>query len=75
MAHFKDKERTDYIIQNWLRSRSTIEYLGAWEQLNNPNFNPTEFDGIRKEKSLTQRRNEVDKEKKDILHYLKSKVQ
>ena len=27
MAHFKDKERTDYVIQNWLRTRSTIEYL------------------------------------------------
>ena len=37
MAHFKDKERTDYVIQNWLRTRSTIEYLGAWEQLYNPN--------------------------------------
>jgi hypothetical protein len=27
MARYKDKQRTDYIIQNWLRSRSTIEYL------------------------------------------------
>lgn len=49
MARYKDKERTDYIIQNWLRSRSTIEYLGVWEQLNNPNFNPIEFDGFRNE--------------------------
>ena len=52
MAHFKDKERTDYIIQNWLRTRSTIEYLGAWEQLYNPNFNPTEFDGFRNSAGL-----------------------
>ena len=48
MARYKDKQRTDYIIQNWLRSRSTIEYLGVWEQLHNPNFNPIEFDGFRK---------------------------
>ena len=28
MAHFKDKERTNYIIQNWMRLRSTIDFLG-----------------------------------------------
>ena len=33
-------KRTDYIIQNWLRNRNTIEFLGIWEQLNNPDFNP-----------------------------------
>ena len=32
MARYKDKLRTDYIIQNWLRSRSTIEYLGVCVQ-------------------------------------------
>ena len=47
MARYKDRQRTDYIIQNWMRSRSTIEYLGVWEQLHNPNFNPIEFDGFR----------------------------
>ena len=48
MARYKDKQRTDYIIQNWLRSRSTIEYLGVWEQLHNPNFKSIEFDAFRK---------------------------
>ena len=52
MARYKDKQRTDYIIQNWLRSRSTIEYLGVWEQLHNPNFNPIEFDGFRKKLNM-----------------------
>ena len=52
MARYKDKQRTDYIIQNWLRSRSTIEYLGVWEQLHNPNFNPIEFDGFRNQAGL-----------------------
>src|ERR1700685_2299633 len=47
IARYRDSERTDYIIQNWLRNRNTIEFLGVWEQLNNPGFNPIEFDGIR----------------------------
>jgi hypothetical protein len=47
IARFKDSDRTDYIIQNWLRNRNTVEFLGIWEQLNNPDFNPIEFDGIR----------------------------
>lgn len=47
IARYKDDKRTDYIIQNWLRNRQTIEYLGIWEKLNNPAFNPIEFDGIR----------------------------
>lgn len=52
MARYKDPERTDYIIQNWLRNRTTIEFLGIWEQLNNPNFKPIEFDGFRKQAGL-----------------------
>ena len=49
MAHYKDTERTNYIIQNWMRTRSTIEYLGIWEQINNPAFNGIEFDAFRNE--------------------------
>ena len=52
IARFKDSERTDYIIQNWLRNRNTIEFLGIWEQLNNPDFNYVEFDGIRNQAGL-----------------------
>ena len=52
IARFKDAERTDYIIMNWLRNRNTIEFLGIWEQLNNPGFNPIEFDGIKKQAGL-----------------------
>src|SRR5437867_5338337 len=52
IARFKDSERTDYLIQNWMRNRNTIEFLGIWEQLNNPGFNPIEFDGIRKQAGL-----------------------
>jgi hypothetical protein len=52
MAKHKNPERTDYIIQNWLRNRNTIELLGLWEHLNNPDFNPIEFDGFRKKSGL-----------------------
>ncbi len=52
MARYKDADRTDYIIQNWLRNRNTIEFLGIWEQLNNPDFNPIEFEGFRKQAGL-----------------------
>jgi len=52
IARYKDAERTDYLIHNWLRNRNTIEFLGIWEQLNNPCFNPIEFDGFRKQAGL-----------------------
>lgn len=52
MARYKDADRSDYIIQNWLRNRNTIEFLGIWEQLNNPGFNSIEFDGIRMQAGL-----------------------
>ncbi|MFH1276264.1 MAG: KilA-N domain-containing protein [Candidatus Woesearchaeota archaeon] len=51
IAKFKDY-RTDDIIKNWLRNRYTIEFLGIWEALNNPHFNPVEFDGFRKKAGL-----------------------
>jgi KilA-N domain len=45
MAHkFGDGD----LIENWLRNKNTVEYLGLWEKLNNPNFNSVEFDGIMK---------------------------
>ena len=52
IARYKDSDRTDYIIQNWLRNRNTIEFLGIWEQLNNPDFNPIEFNGIRRQAAM-----------------------
>jgi hypothetical protein len=47
IARHRDSERSDYILQNWMRNRSTIEFIGLWEQFNNPNFNSIEFDGIK----------------------------
>jgi len=47
IAKLKNPNHSDDVIRNWLRSRSTVEFLGVWERLNNPSFNPVEFDGIR----------------------------
>jgi len=47
IAKFKNPDHPDDVIRNWLRSRNTVEFLGLWERLNNPSFNPVEFDGIR----------------------------
>ncbi|MEE1112227.1 MAG: KilA-N domain-containing protein [Bacteroidales bacterium] len=40
------------VIANWMRNRNTIEYLGVWESLYNPEFKPTEFEGFKKEAGL-----------------------
>jgi hypothetical protein len=48
IARYKDPEHTDDLIRNWIRNRNTIEFLGIWEHLNNPDFKPVEFDGFRK---------------------------
>ncbi|SMC70494.1 KilA-N domain-containing protein [Oscillospiraceae bacterium] len=39
-------------ICNWMRNRETLEFLGLWEMLHNPDFNPLEFEGFRKEAGL-----------------------
>ncbi len=52
IARFKNTAHTDDLIRNWLRNRNTVEFLGIWELLNNPDFNPVEFDGIKKQAGL-----------------------
>jgi hypothetical protein len=42
-------ENPSVLIINWLRTRDTLDFLGVWEKLNNPNFNLIEFDKIRNE--------------------------
>ena len=42
-----DMERTNVVIQNWMRLKDTIEFLGFWEQLSNPKFNCIEFEAIK----------------------------
>ncbi|OHA16913.1 MAG: hypothetical protein A3C79_01120 [Candidatus Taylorbacteria bacterium RIFCSPHIGHO2_02_FULL_45_28] len=52
IARYKDNEKTDYILQNWIRTRSTIEFLGLWERIHNPTFNSIEFDGFKNKAGL-----------------------
>lgn len=49
MARYRDADRTNYIIQNWMRTRSAIEFCGLWEQLYNPDFKSIEFDAFKNE--------------------------
>lgn len=51
LARHKSDE-PNVVIANWLRNRNTIEYLGIWEQLYNPDFKPTEFEGFRRQAGL-----------------------
>lgn len=47
IAKAKNPEHSGIVIAHWLRNNSTIQYLGLWETLNNPNFNVTEFGNIK----------------------------
>ena len=43
----KDESRAADVIKNWIRNRGTLEFLGTWEIIHNPNFNVVEFDHFR----------------------------
>jgi len=49
IAKAKNPDDANGVIANWLRNRNTIEYLGIWEHLYNPNFKPLEFEGFMNE--------------------------
>jgi hypothetical protein len=46
IARYKNTAYPSEVIQNWLRNRSTVEFLGLWERIHNPNFNYLEFEVI-----------------------------
>ena len=47
MAKFKNPESTGLVISHWLSTRFAVDFLGIWEQINNPDFNRTAFRNIR----------------------------
>ena len=49
IAKHKNSDDPRFVIQNWMRTRSSIEFLGIWEVLNNPGFNRVEFDTVKNE--------------------------
>ncbi|WP_053240161.1 KilA-N domain-containing protein [Mesomycoplasma ovipneumoniae] len=48
IAKYKNSEEPNVVVANWMRNYNTVEYLGIWEQLNNLEFNPLEFEGVLK---------------------------
>ena len=48
IARYKSDDPTA-VIQNWMRNRDVVEFLGLWEKLHNPDFKPLEFEGFRKQ--------------------------
>jgi len=52
IAKQKNEIDPNGVIGNWMRNRNTIEYLGLWETLYNPSFNPLEFEGFRSQAGL-----------------------
>ena len=47
-------ENGSALIEKWLRNKNTIELLGIWEEMYNPNFNSPEFEGIKNEAGLNR---------------------
>ena len=54
IARYKNDDDPRFVIQNWMRNRNTIEFLGVWEQLHNPDFNRVQFDTFRNESGLNR---------------------
>ena len=52
IARHRNSEFPADVVKNWLRLRSTIEFLGLWESLNNPKFKLVEFDQFKTESAL-----------------------
>ena len=49
IARYKKSEAPADVVKNWLRRKDTIEFIGVWERLNNPDFNVVEFDQFKNE--------------------------
>lgn len=49
IAKVKNPDEPKDVVKNWFRNRSTIEFLGLWERINNPDFKGVEFDPLLKE--------------------------
>ena len=54
IARYRNSDDPRFAIQNWMRNRNTIEFLGLWETLHNPNFNRMQFDTFKNEAGLNR---------------------
>nr|WP_222702561.1 KilA-N domain-containing protein [Fusobacterium necrophorum] len=54
IAKYRNTGDPRFVIQNWMRNRNTLEFIGLWEVLNNKNFNRVQFDTFRKDAGLNR---------------------
>lgn len=54
IAKYRNEDDPRFVIRNWMRNRNTIEFLGVWEELHNPNFNRVQFEAVRNEAGLNR---------------------
>ncbi len=54
IAKYRNDDDPRFVIQNWMRNRNTIEFLGVWEQLHNPEFNRVKFEAVKSEAGLNR---------------------
>lgn len=54
IAKYRNSDDPRFVIQNWMRNRNTLEFIGLWETLNNRNFNRVQFDTFRNEAGLNR---------------------
>ncbi|MDP8170936.1 KilA-N domain-containing protein [Pasteurella skyensis] len=54
IAKYRNAEDPRFVIQNWMRNRNTLEFIGIWETLNNQNFNRVQFDTFKNESGLNR---------------------
>ena len=54
IAKYKNSEDPRFVIQNWMRNRDTVEFLGLWEILSNPEFNRVQFEAVKNESGLNR---------------------
>ncbi len=52
IAKYKNEDDPRFVIQNWMRNRNTLEFIGFWEILNNENFDRVQFDTFKMESGL-----------------------
>lgn len=50
----RNMENGPALIEKWLRNKNTVEFLGIWEEMYNPDFNSPEFEGIKNEAGLNR---------------------
>ena len=54
IAKYRNSDDPRFVIQNWMRNRNTLEFIGLWETLNNSNFNRVQFDTFRNDAGLNR---------------------